>query len=314
MKQLTVERYQASEKSTWDEFVASSKNGTFLFYRKYMEYHAERFMDFSLMFYDGGSLIAVLPANRKNELFMSHEGLTYGGVITNQSMNMVTMLALFDELENYLRSEGVSKIIYKAIPHIYHSFPAEEDLYALFVKHASLIRRDVSSTLLLNERISLRKHAKYEIHKGKKFGLRVERSYDFSLFMDIVKDLLETKYHVQPVHTVKEIQLLADIFPENIKLFSVFDDDVMVGGIIIYETKNVAHVQYMATTQKGKKQRALYLLLEYLLNEVYPQKKYFDFGISTEKAGCYLNKGLISFKEQFGARAITYDFYEMSIE
>ena len=314
MKQLKVERYNASKRSTWDEFVASSKNGTFLFYRKYMEYHAERFMDFSLMFYDGDSLIAVLPANRKNELFMSHEGLTDGGVITNQSMNMVTMLALFDELENYLRSEGVSKIIYKAIPHIYHSFPAEEDLYALFVKHASLIRRDVSSTLLLNERISLRKHAKYEIHKGKKFGLRVERSYDFSSFMDIVKDLLETKYHVQPVHTVKEIQLLADIFPENIKLFSVFDDDVMVGGIIIYETKNVAHVQYMATTQKGKKQRALYLLLEYLFNEVYPQKKYFDFGISTEKAGCYLNKGLISFKEQFGARAITYDFYEMSIE
>jgi hypothetical protein len=314
MKHLRIERYKASQQSTWDDFVASSKNGTFLFSRQYMEYHAERFLDFSLLVYDGDSLIAVLPANRKKEVFISHEGLTYGGVISNLSMTMGTMLRLFDALEDYLRSEGVSKIVYKAIPHIYHSIPAEEDLYALFVNHAFLYRRDVSSTVLLSERMPLGKQTRYEINKAKKGGLRVERGDDYPSFMGIVQEVLETKYHVHPVHTVKEIQFLAEHFPDNIKLFSVYDKERMVGGTIIYESKQVAHAQYMAITQKGKKQGALYLLLDHLLNTVYPQKKYFDFGISTEQAGYSLNKGLISFKEQFGARAISYDFYEMCIK
>jgi hypothetical protein len=314
MKRVRVERYTASKKDTWDDFVSSSKNGTFLFYRTYMDYHADRFLDFSLLFYEGDSLVAVLPANRKNECVISHEGLTYGGVVSNHSMTMGTMLAVFDALKNYLRSEDVSTIVYKTIPHIYHMIPAEEDLYALFVNHASLMRRDVSSTLVLRERLLLRKQTKYEIEKGKKYGLRVERSDDFSSFMKIVTEVLETKYHVRPVHTLEEIQFLAGSFPENIKLFSVFDDEVMVGGTIVYESVNVAHAQYMATTEKGKEQGALYLLLSSLLDEVYAGKKYFDFGISTEQAGRFLNEGLISFKEQFGARAISYDFYEMSID
>ena len=45
-----------------------------------------------------------------------------------------------------LRASGISKLIYKAIPHIYHTVPAEEDLYALFLLNAKLFRRDVSST------------------------------------------------------------------------------------------------------------------------------------------------------------------------
>jgi hypothetical protein len=42
-------------------------------------------------------------------------------------------------------------------------------------------------------------------------------------------------------------------------------------------------------------------------------KKYFDFGISSEKNGRYLNIGLIQNKESFGARAIAYDFYEWEL-
>lgn len=42
-------------------------------------------------------------------------------------------------------------------------------------------------------------------------------------------------------------------------------------------------------------------------------KKYFYFGISTEKNGQYLNEDLISFKESFGARATLCDFYKIKL-
>ena len=53
--------------------------------------------------------------------------------------------------------------------------------------------------------------------------------------------------------------------------------------------------------------------MDELLNTVYRDKRYFDFGISTEDGGRQPNWGLIANKESYGARATTFDFYELDI-
>ena len=80
---MHIIRYRKELKSEWDQFVANAKNATFLFMRDYMDYHADRFFDCSLMFYDDGKLRALLPANydKKHRTIASHGGLTYGGLI-----------------------------------------------------------------------------------------------------------------------------------------------------------------------------------------------------------------------------------------
>ncbi len=57
------------------------------------------------------------------------------------------------------------------------------------------------------------------------------------------------------------------------------------------------------------------LVWGYLVNHYYDRsdKRYFDFGISTEQDGSYLNNGLIAHKEGFDARAITYDTYKEDV-
>jgi hypothetical protein len=117
----------------------------------------------------------------------------------------------------------------------------------------------------------------------------------------------------QPVHTAAEICLLADHFPENIKLFASYKKSAMVGGVIIYESREVAHAQYIAATDEGKEAGALDLILDYLINNYYQAKKYFDFGISTDHAGQYLDVGLAANKESYGARTTVYDFYEINL-
>jgi hypothetical protein len=314
MKQLRVERYTTSKKSEWDRFIGSSKNGTFLFYRDYMEYHADRFVDHSLLFFEDEKLIAVLPANLDGDVLVSHGGLTYGGVITDQKMRMEVMMQLFDILLDSLRQEGMRRLVYKTVPHIYHIVPAEEDLYALFVHNARLSRRDVSATIDMMEKIGLNRGKKASINQGKSLGLEVRRSYDFRTFMSILTDLLHQKYDAHPTHTTEELVLLADKFPENIKLFEIHLKGRMLAGVVIYESQNVAHMQYSASSEEGKTLDASVMLLNVLINEYYAGKKYFDFGISTEKEGRYLNRDLMTFKEHFGARAVAYDFYEIKIE
>lgn len=308
---MRTERYEPKYKLQWDEFIAKSKNGVFLFYRDYMEYHSDRFADNSIMFFDSNSLVAVMPANTRDNVLFSHGGLTFGGIISDQRMKTSLMLNMFDVLKQYLKTQGIIKIVYKAIPHTYHSVPAEEDLYALFLHNAKLARRDVSSTISLKEKMAFSKGRKWCIKKSKEQGLEIGRSHDFNAFMGIEEDLLRKKYGVKPTHTADEMQLLASRFPENIKLFTAHKDDEMVAGVIIYESKNVAHTQYIAATDEGKEVYAVDLILDFLINDYYASKKYFDFGISTENNGRYLNEGLIGHKEGFGARATVYDFYEV---
>ena len=313
-KKITIIRYEKKYKALWDAFIANSKNGTFLFYRDYMEYHSDRYTDFSLMFFDNDRLIAVIPANIKDGTLFSHAGLTYGGIVSDQEMKVSLMITIFDSLKDFLKTQSINKLNYKVVPHIYHTLTAEEDLYALFLHNARLVRRDAASTIFMKERAPYCRGIKRFINQGKRIGLEIKKSDDFSAFMSIEEEILQQKYGVRPVHTADEIQLLAKRFPENIKLFGVYKDNNMISGAIIYETKNVAHVQYNASNIEGKKLGASFFLYDSLINGgYYGNKRYFDFGISTEKNGRYLNVGLTIFKERFGARTTTYDFYEMDI-
>nr|WP_319374589.1 GNAT family N-acetyltransferase [uncultured Methanobacterium sp.] len=310
---LEIKKYDSTYKNQWDIFVSSSKNGFFLFYREYMEYHSDRFVDSSLMFFKKNKLVAILPANIYENVLYSHGGLTFGGIISDKNMKTSLMLDIFKSLKNYLKGKMIKKIVYKAIPHIYHILPAEEDLYAIFVDNGKLIRRDVSSAVFLEDKISFTKGKIWNVKKSRENGLEICRSYDFESFMEIEKENLK-KYDAKPVHTAKEMELLASRFPDNIKLFTAHKEGYMLSGVIIYESNNVAHTQYIGATDEGMKLYSTDLIMDYLINDYYKGKKYFDFGISTEKDGFYLNEGLIGSKERFGARAIVHDFYEITID
>ena len=102
---------------------------------------------------------------------------------------------------------------------------------------------------------------------------------------------------------------MKSLFPNDIRLFVAKADDRIVAGTLVYETSQVAHAQYIAASKEGRAVGALDGLFCYLINEVFAEKKYFDFGISTEQGGRYLNEGLAFQKEGFGARAVVYDTY-----
>lgn len=309
-RSLRLVEYVPEHKEAWDELVTSSRNGTFLFYRDYMDYHADRFTDRSLMFLAGNDKpLAVLPANVAGDDLISHQGLTFGGMVCGSKMTTVPMLDAFDLIREYLDKCGLKRLIYKAVPHIYHASPAEEDLYALFYNDARLVRRDVSVAVQPEARCRFQERRRRAIKKAANNGIEVRISTDFRRYMELLESVLHDRHGTSPVHTADEIELLASRFPQHIKLFASYGGEDMLAGVIVYETSCVAHCQYIAGLPESRAFGALDGVFAFLIEDYYSDKKYFDFGISNEQEGRFLNEGLIEYKEGFGARAVAYDFY-----
>lgn len=307
--------FYSGDAKKWDDFIKNAKNNHFFFQRKYLEYHSDRFQDFSLMIFDDReSLIAVLPANKDGDVIYSHQGLTFGGFIVSDSMKTETMINIFKELLLFLKSFKIKKIVYKCIPYIYHKKPAEEDRYALFLNDAKIVRRDVTSTIYLEQDVRYSKGRKWSINKAKKENVEIFESRDFASFWEILENVLEKEHKAKPVHSLQEIEMLAMSFPDNIRLFMAQHQGVNVSGALIYDNEIVAHTQYLANSDKGREVGALDLLIDRLIGKVFNGKKYFDFGISNENQGRDLNLGLIAQKEGFGARPVVHDFYEIEIK
>ena len=331
---IRIRRYVPADKELWNGFVADSKNATFLFFREYMDYHADRFRDHSLLFFDEKErLVALLPGNETTEpvaektgaeqrVYYSHQGLTYGGFLLSLHSRMAEVMQLFGALLDYLKGEGFAALYYKRIPTIYHRYPAQEDGYALWRCGAQMTTCLISSTVLLEEnRIqAVAANNFYYCRKAKNSGYCLCCDALLSDFWPIMVENLRTRYGVAPVHTLDEMQLLQSCFPDNIRCFLAIHDDAdgtmqAVAGAVVYEAAPVVHVQYGHATPEGKKNKVLDFLYLSLI-EHYAQDsrfRYFDFGTSNEDGGRFLNEGLIANKEGFGGRGVVYETYKLTI-
>ena len=307
-----IVRYTPELKAQWDSFVRKSRNGTFLFLRDYMDYHRQRFTDFSLLIFHKQSLVALLPLNKEADgSVASHSGLTYGGLITDKKGRAEKVMKMFECLNTWLRDAGIRRVVYRPVPWIYHEMPAEEDLYALFnVCNARLTAREISSTISQENKLAFGQSRKDCLRKAKRAGVEVMPCNDFAAFWDILSANLQQRYAVNPVHSLTEISMLASLFPHEIRLYAAYLDNEMVAGTVVYVMPRVVHVQYISASAKGKAVGALDLLFRYLIDEVFVDKPYFDFGKSTEDRGRRLNEPLIFQKEGFGGRGVCYDTYE----
>jgi hypothetical protein len=313
---LTVERYTPDRKTKWDAFVQTAKNGTFLFERDYLEYHADRFVDYSLMVFHGKELMALLPGNLNADgTVVSHGGLTYGGLILSRSVSLMKTLVCFRASICHLFEQGIAKLYYSQIPSFYCTLSNDDMAFVLFLLKARLRQRDASVVINQANRLPFRKGRKSEISKARRFGVRLTEETDFSPFWEkVLIPRLARRYGVSPVHTLEEMTYLASKFPENIRQYSAYFGGQIVAGATIYEMPGVAHTQYLGVSALGKRTGALDYLMNWLIDERYQHKQYFDFGTCKKNDRCSLNYGLLNWKEGFGGRCYSHDFYEIATE
>ncbi|WP_233557590.1 MULTISPECIES: GNAT family N-acetyltransferase [Aquimarina] len=310
MSTYTIKKYQKEDYSLWNDFIDNSKNGTFLFNRDFMEYHSDRFLDFSLLVFNNSTLIAVFPANIKNEAVYSHQGLTYGGIILKKSIGGEKVRNILSEIIKFLDSYKVRNLFVKTIPIFYNKKPTNEFTFFLSEHGGKIYRRDLNLAIDYSLPSSIHKSKLKHYEKRKDIGFEIQEVNDFSGFWNsVLIPRLKEKHNVKPVHTLQEIDLLKKRFPESIKQFVISLDKEVLAGITIFKSEGVVKSQYGAVTNKGEQYRALDFLFISLINKYRKEGfRFFDMGTVTEN-----NFGLLKQKEELGCEIYTQDFYELVV-
>ena len=266
-----------------------------------MEYHQDRFEDFSLLVFKEEELIALLPANKVgNELF-SHQGLTFGSLILLFDILEEDVFSALDTIKKYLQENNFVALTVKLIPEFYCKQTSGEVETYFLNNNAQVDQELMVFAIDYSKPLSIHK-TKNKRFRNNKYDFVIKES-GFKTFWDLVLiPRLESRHNTKPVHNLDEINLLASRFPNYIKQYNIYLEDEILAGITLFENETVVKSQYGATTKKGEKARALdYLFLHLIFKYQNEGKKYFSMGTATENNALGYNPGLKKQKEELGS-------------
>lgn len=310
---LELKPFTPGDTQRWNACVRAASNGTFLHERGFMDYHADRFDDCSLMVCNAkGAAVAVLPANRVNDVVHSHGGLTFGGLLMTPTLGVSACLAVFEQLKAHYAALGASTLLYKPVPRVFQRIACEDDLYALSRLGAQLVRRDASTVIDMANRPKWGKGRQWIVNKGRKAGVQVQQLSDPRLFLHLLCEAL-ARHGASPVHTAEEMSLLMQRFPLAVRLYGALLDGRLLAGSWVFDFGHTVHTQYLANSTEGREVGALDFLVAELIDKEYADRRFFSFGISTEQQGQVLNSGLAAFKESYGGHTTVNDFYRLDL-
>ena len=323
-KMIKIIKYDQKNKDEWDEFVKNSNNGTIFHERKFIDYHPkDRFVDHSLLFKQRGKIVGLLPAVEYDQSGMkvlhSHKGASYGGIVYPCDQSIQISFDIIKSLIKYAKSEKINRIILTLPPMIYNKKMTNYIEFALIMNHFLYLKREISSTLLLENTIEenvkkFKQTSRTAFRKAEKKGIKVRLSNDYEKFYKILKNNLKIRHNVEPTHSLEELIKIAKIYPNRIRLYGAFLKDTMVAGTVMFDTNSLVTLAfYISHDEKYQEYRSVNLLFKEIIEDsIHREFKYLDYGIFT--VNMEPNFGLARFKESFGANGIFRDTFAIDLK
>ncbi len=315
--------YNSSYKTVWDNFVALSNTPILLFYRSFMDYHQHRFIDNSLLIFENQELIALFPANKDMEKshsqnLYSHQGLTFGGLLTKPKTSFETKEKIILELIAYTKNNNFKNLIIKQLPNFLQFVSDEIEHYFWQANDAIQTTVDINSVLDLRKPFNWQKRKLRNISKAKQNHITISKVcmmsqlFDYQEFWNLLIQNMQSRFSLNPVHSLAEIIELAYNFPDKISLYVAKKDSHIVAGTLLFDYGNTVHAQYIAANEVGKNFGATDLLFSNIILETAKNYKYFSFGISNTRKDYEINKGLLEWKQGWGAEIYLHKNYKLN--
>ena len=300
----------------WDDYIRNAYNGTLFQLQRFLKYHQEKQInDCSLVCRKKEKILALLPAAIKEEqgekIFSSHFGASWGGIVSSTPLNFEDAEAVSNEILSVAKRMGCQRIEITFPPSIYHKTLTDNIHFILLQKGFSYLKRELTNVISLQDKDDLTSHldrsVRWGANKSQKMEIEIKRdSNDWQSFYELLRASLQDK-RTKPTHSVEELLLLKKIFPGEIELWTAHKGEELVGGLCNWQVQpGIWLIFYSAYLAEMSSFRILNRLYTECLRE-YQQigNRYVDFG--TSSINMQVNRGLISFKEQFSAWGIFRD-------
>lgn len=316
---IRVERYTCDKKGEWDSFVLGKTNGSFLHTRNFLDYHADKFNDESLLVYIKEKMVAVFPSaslKSASDIVVSHIGSTYGGLVFEYSLYGEAIVDIYSKILSFYQKENIHRVLVKITPNLYKNVPLEDEEYAVWRNDGILKRVDISAYIDISNRFKVSSLRKRTLKLAMKNNLEMCFSYDkIDLFYSILSENLKDKHNATPVHTLDELNDLKLRLGDKITLATVSNSlGKVLAGVLFFIFDKTVHCQYISSSSSGSDVGALDFLFENSIKEFETKGfNYFSFGTSNECDGNVLNEGLYRFKRQFGSVSMCHKFYEFEL-
>ena len=307
---IKCEIFNKSNYNDWEKFIDHSTNGTIFHYRRFIDYHEKpKFQDCSLLFYKKNKIIAVLPAAIIDNKFISHPGLSFGSFIHNKQLAYSDAFNIIKSFESFINQKNYKKIIITFPPDCYSQSISNYIEFCLYQLSFKYLRLELSNVINLNKSIddiisNFKAENRTAIRKAEKENIIIQQSEKYDEFYKILKNNLKLRHGVNPTHTLHQIKIIKELFPNKISLFTAeYNQQVIAGVINFICNKQTVLAFYISHDMKFQNFRPLNLLFlkifEWSINNNY---QYYDFGLFTDNQKP--NISLARFKESFGSEGI----------
>lgn len=281
-----------------------------------MGYHSDRFDDFSLIVRKDNEIVAVLPANRRTNYLISHQGLTYGGLITRKNLDIESVTAVVNVVLTFLKGIGFEFMEIRELPSFYQCDLYHYVLTELMDNTANIIGANKVLAIDYSRPLSIHKTKLKHYRKNKNKGFEIKEEDNFGEFWNqVLVPRLNERHNTKPVHTLQEISLLKSRFNNHIKQFNIYLKDEILAGITIFDKGHIVKSQYGATTALGEKERALEYLFINLIHKYKAEgKSFFSMGtVMDESFPDGYNIGLMRQKIELGCNEYKQNILRISL-
>ncbi len=314
---MEIVRFTEKDRKQWEEFVQQANNGTIFHTIKFLSYHPpERFKSHHLLIKEKQNIIALFPAVIEDKTIISHKGASYGGFVLKSGLGIHDIYLCVTHLIEFLKKEGIKKVILTQTPLIYYREPNQYIDFALMKHGFKYRKREITAVIPLDVAEPLfvfHPDARRSTKKALREGVKVRITDDYSQYYEILENNLGMRHNVSPTHTLSELLKLKNMFPEDIILFGAYLKERMIGGIVIFVTNpKVILAFYISHNNQYQAYRPVNLLFyEVIKWGRLKGFKYLDLGTFT--LNMEPNWGLGRFKENFNARGFLRDTYETEL-
>lgn len=310
---------QNKEDKELELFLSRSDNCTIFHRPSFLAYHDiskfTRFRDFEYQHFifrnDKNKISAFIPgasyvSEENKRIYKTPFYSSYGGIVYDSQFKFADFEKIIDLFIEFLKSENTNEIYFTQTADCYCGEKSEKNNYISYILKLKGFELTNIEMILVKKTCddftgsfhnTIQRQIKQALNNGIEF--RAENKITDESYSLLVKS--QSRLGGNPTHSIEELKLISNYFPENIITFSALHKGSIAAGIIGFlGNRNALNTFYIFDDEEQRDIKGMQFVYYNVLNWAKDKNiKFVDFGPAT--FGLTPHYSLINYKEKYGS-------------